>query len=152
MPKRSHVKKSIQELIDLYIVKESGVFGEDNNFPTECWEWRGALDTDGYGQLTFRHIHHKAHRFFFEHWTGTRLRDEHIDHLCRNRCCVNPQHLEPVSSQENLRRGVRHNKTHCSKGHAFDAANTYVTKSGFRQCRQCKKENQRRYMEKKKCR
>jgi len=68
------------------------------------------------------------------------------DHLCRNRRCINPAHLEPVTRRENLRRGIgehRPGKTHCKRGHKFTVKNTYVTKAGFRNCRECHRLNER---------
>jgi hypothetical protein len=144
----THTSKNIAELVDLYIDKLCGIFGENNAYPTECWQWIGSLDSDGYGQLTYRHKHYRAHRFFFEYFTNTSLGTNHLDHLCRNRACINPNHLEPVTLQENLRRGLRYNKTHCINGHEFTVENTYRTKTNCRQCRMCKAENYKRYIEK----
>jgi len=67
-----------------------------------------------------------------------------IDPLCRNRACVNPLHLETVTHLENIRRGKRAMQIHCLRGHRFDANNLYMTPAGHRQCRACKRLNQRR--------
>lgn len=111
----------------------------------ECWEWT-ANKIRGYGQFTAAKRKYRAHRFAYELLVGPIPEGLEIDHLCRNRACVNPAHLEPVTRQENLRRAgvswryanaARRAKTHCKRGHLFDEKNTYITRSGGRQCRQC---------------
>lgn len=73
-----------------------------------------------------------------------------IDHLCRNPQCVNPMHLEPVTPEENTRRGIggwnTRAKTHCPQGHPYSGANLYINPtSGARVCRTCNNEKARRY-------
>jgi hypothetical protein len=68
----------------------------------------------------------------------------HIDHLCRNRACCHPDHLEAVTPRENVRRGVRSQVTHCPKGHEYTPENTKV-KRGRRNCRACEADWQRNH-------
>jgi hypothetical protein len=109
-----------------------------------CWEWVGPKNDSGYGVTFARRIgrREQAHRVAWELQRGPIPDGLQIDHLCRNRACVNPDHLEPVTQRENLIRGMgtpglRYRATHCVNGHLFDEANTYITKWGTRNCRAC---------------
>jgi len=72
----------------------------------ECWVWSGCCDDHGYGQFKYRGQKCRAHRWIYENLNGDLPEDIYIDHLCRNRACVRPAHLEPVSARENNRRGT----------------------------------------------
>lgn len=108
-----------------------------------CWEWVGTVERNGYGYF----------------WTGQRLEAAHravlalvgrpipygldVDHLCRNRRCVHPLHLEPVTRLENVRRGLGHGReTHCPRGHAYEGENL-IRRQGKRYCRECKRITER---------
>lgn len=120
-----------------------------------CWLWIAGVTTrEGYGQFWDGNKIIYAHRFSYERVNGNIPEGLHIDHLCNVRCCVNPDHLEAVTLQENIKRRddrgrqVSHNKhkTHCIRGHLFDEKNTYVRNdTGARMCRKCGKIRQRRY-------
>lgn len=110
-----------------------------------CWNWTGVL-FGGYGRLFLRRGRAgvaRAHRFSYELLVGPIPDGLDLDHLCRNRRCVNPAHLEPVTCGENVvrspisRPGQQVRQTHCKRGHLFDAENTHVTPKGKRHCRAC---------------
>ena len=104
-----------------------------------CWLWGGAVDPCGYGRIVVGPREYKAHRVFYIAARGAIPLGTELDHLCRVRGCVNPAHLEPVTHQENMARGVFRQSfvTQCPSGHAYDVKNTYIAKNGQRQCRAC---------------
>jgi hypothetical protein len=121
------------------------IFTEDS--ATGCWEWQGSRSRSGYGRWRVGDKLQQAHRVLYEEFVGPIPDGLDLDHLCRNRACVNPGHMEPVTRQENCQRGLTgaHNarKTRCVNGHLFDEANT-GTYRGQRVCRACKREEIRR--------
>ena len=112
--------------------------------PEGCLPWLAAK-TCGYGVVQVGGRIQRAHRVVYETAIGPIPVGLELDHLCRNRSCVNPFHLEPVTGVENIRRGestsARHaRQTHCLRGHEFTAANTYLRLRGHKQerfCREC---------------
>lgn len=114
----------------------------DRNGPNGCWLWTAGLIASGYGQFWDGERKVVAHRHSFEMLRGAIPPGLTLDHLCRVRRCVNPDHLEPVTRGENVLRGVgltakNAAKTHCAQGHPFDEANTFITERGHRRCRIC---------------
>ncbi len=116
----------------------------------DCWEWDGFVRSDGYARGFHNGRRDYVHRLIWEILVGPIPKGLDIDHLCRNRSCVNPDHLEPVTRGENLRRShatiqaQETRRTHCPQGHAYSAANTYVSPGGSRRnCRTCKRERRR---------
>lgn len=114
-----------------------------------CWLWRGALTHDGYGRFRPGGPGRRAamaHRWLYELCVSPVPEGLQLDHLCRVRHCVNPDHLEPVTSRENKLRGIivfskRALKTHCPKGHPYSGTNVRYTPDGkSRYCLQCKRE------------
>lgn len=108
---------------------------------TGCWLWEGPGMGNGYGVFNVGFKHLSAHRFAYEMLKGPIPPGLTIDHLCRNRACVNPDHMEPVTNVENVMRGEslaaqNARKTHCMRGHEFTVENTN-TNGGRRQCRAC---------------
>lgn len=108
----------------------------------KCWIWAGGLTTEGYGQIKLDRRVLLVHRVMYERLVGPIPEGLHIDHLCRVRNCVNPDHMEPVTCRENTLRGVgpsavNATKTHCIRGHEFSEANTHVRPNGDRMCRAC---------------
>ncbi|MDP9224875.1 MAG: HNH endonuclease [Actinomycetota bacterium] len=96
-----------------------------------------------------------AHRVAYELLVGPIPEGLTLDHLCRNTSCVNPQHLEPVTVRENVLRGMgwgakNKRKTHCHRGHPFDAKNTLRIPGGTRKCRTCANQASREYRLRKK--
>lgn len=109
----------------------------------ECWLWTGARDWNGYGQTAIGHVNLRAHRVAYELERGPIPDGLTLDHLCRNPPCVNPSHLEPVTSGENTMRGdtpasVNAAKTHCPSGHPLSGDNLFsVSGRRNRRCREC---------------
>lgn len=113
----------------------------------DCWEWTGPLNTRGYAMLHVGGQSYRAARFVYEHVVGSIPEGLELDHLCRTRCCVNPEHLEPVTHQENIRR-AQAVKTHCPQGHSYSGQNLVVYQTR-RYCRECGIFYKKRYKENK---
>ena len=116
------------------------------NKDNDCWVWTGTKGPSGYGQIGIR-VNGKpntryVHRISYQVFIGPIPKDREIDHLCRNRSCANPKHLELVTHRENILRGntfaaKQAAQTHCWRGHEFDFKNTQIGTKGERRCRKC---------------
>lgn len=126
---------NISELIARRVCIDSG---------TQCWNWPSA-GKRGYATVRVDRKPYLVHRLSYEAYIGRIPEGLEIDHLCRNRRCCNPDHLEPVTRAENVRRGIgpallgalNSSKTHCAHGHPFDKQNTRLRPTGGRSCRAC---------------
>lgn len=106
--------------------------------PSGCWEWTGS-GSDGYGLVRVDGRTVPAHKAVYELLVEPVPEGLQLDHLCRNRRCCNPAHLEPVTPLENTRRGMGHgSETHCPSGHPYSGENLAVS-GGRRKCRTCKR-------------
>lgn len=117
-----------------------------------CLIWIGGAANNGYGTFWIDGRNVSAHRWSYEYHSGPIPAGLHLDHLCRNRRCVNPEHLEPVTCRENILRGegsaAQHSQlTHCPAGHAYSGANLYTPpgRPRERHCRQCNLARNRAY-------
>lgn len=119
-----------------------------------CWLWTGGRNTKGYGQIYIEGRNRGVHRYVYQHIVGDIPDGMTLDHLCRERACCNPTHLEPVTNQENCRRGLRGDlyphKDHCAHGHPLTGDNVVIRKNGYRRCRTCHAAELRRYFARKK--
>src|SRR3990167_2214942 len=121
-----------------------------------CWIWLGARTLRNYPILQIEGMSQRAHRAVYEFYHGKVAHNLVIDHLCRNTLCVNPKHLEPVTSWINVKRGrasppvLNAIKTHCINGHLFDETNTHIVNDNrggeWRYCRSCGRERARKYI------
>lgn len=105
-----------------------------------CWIWTAGTRSTGYGHYWTGERDVSSHRHAYEHLVGSIPEGLVIDHLCRNRLCCNPAHMEPVTNRENVRRGaaaVVLNTGRCKHGHEMTPENTYVRKDGWTNCRAC---------------
>ncbi len=119
--------------------------------PNGCWTWNGCVGDHGYSRINSRFYWATyAHRAAYMLFVGPIPKGLLIDHLCRNRACCNPDHLEPVTQRENTRRSplmgqsfkVQSLKSHCVNGHPRTEDNIYRDSRGCGQCRTCRKNRQ----------
>ena len=101
-----------------------------------CWLWTGHCYGNGYAAMSWQGRQQLLHRLSYEQLVGPIPDGMEIDHLCRKRNCVNPEHLEPVSRRENVRRAMR---LSCVNGHLFTPENTWIGNDGKRYCRECRR-------------
>lgn len=136
-------------------VNQSGPTPTDRPELGPCWVWTCFVH-DGYGRFWFEGRQWPAHRWLFEQLRGVIPAGYEPDHLCRNRACVNPDHIEVVTQAEDVRRGgvfrrghaygnaaIQAARTHCPRNHPYDEANTRIY-AGRRHCRACGREGYHR--------
>ena len=101
-----------------------------------CWLWTGPLNNKGYGRSGDGYAHRRSYEIF----TGPIPEGLEIDHLCRNRRCVNPEHLEAVTHVENLRRTLHtRTETHCASGHEYSEFGFWQDRAGRIKCKECRR-------------
>lgn len=132
------------------IISEHRRFFDKVDALGDCWEWTGYRKSDGYGRFSpAQHKSTLAHRHAYETLIGPIPPGLVLDHLCRNHGCVNPDHLEPVTQAENLRRGYgpgwrAYRSGYCLRGHALTGENVGTQGPGWRYCKTCRAEGIRR--------
>jgi hypothetical protein len=115
---------------------------------SSCWIWQGATKgrDDDYGCVRINGRGEYAHRVAYELVKGPIPNGLHLDHLCRERLCVNPDHLEPVDNRTNILRGIGPTAANarmkfCKRGHELNDQNVSITSAGSRQCNPCRRFN-----------
>jgi DNA modification methylase len=112
-----------------------------------CWVWTGGTNGYGYGAVRVGSRLVGTHRYIYEQVMGPIPEGLELDHLCRNRACGNPSHVELLTSAENIWRGLAGqylaDRTHCPQGHPYEEVNTYIDPGGRRYCRTCRRDAQR---------
>lgn len=129
------------------------IFAKTKKF-NDCLLFTGYIRNDGYGMIRLGKKCVFVHRFVYACVRGVIKNGLMIDHLCRNRSCVNPQHLELVTNKENILRGVgptaiNSRKTTCKRGHGLIGDNVVITSEGNRRCKVCRNKQSNNYYRKK---
>lgn len=126
----------------------SRITREDRGYSTNCWISNRATQPNGYTKIGYMGVTWLTHRFAYVVFVGDIPADMQLDHLCRQRACCNPEHLDPVTCRENLLRGDtitarEASQTHCKRGHALSGDNLYVRpdRPNSRGCRTCRTES-----------
>ena len=124
-------------------VNKNGPMPETRPELGPCWVWTAGLNAYGYGHFWDGDKTIGSHQWLYESQHGPTPSGSNLDHLCRNKPCINPHHLESVPVGANNLRGVgwgalNARKTHCPQGHPYDEANTHIGRDGYRYCRICR--------------
>ena len=137
-------------VVDIGARIRSRISVEDRGHKTACWISDRACQPNGYTKIGIDNRTYLTHRVAYETFIGPIPDALVLDHLCRQRACCNPEHLEPVTTRENLLRGdtlpaAETAMTHCQANHEFTPGNTRVTSRGKRACRACDAIRARKY-------
>lgn len=136
------------EIPDFSLTRFEKFISKDQS--TGCWNWDGCLNQKGYDMFNINNHAYMSHRVAYTKFKNKIAAGKVLDHKCRNRKCVNPDHLREVSPKINALENslgasaINNNRTHCKKGHEFTKENTRITlvktgKGVMRQCRACAK-------------
>lgn len=124
-------------------------FRDKINISGGCWVWTAAITNNGYGRVKIKGKTVVAHKAVFQLLVGPVRDGLTLDHKCRNRACVNPDHLEPVTMRVNVLRGetitgANSRKSHCHVGHPLAGDNLFIRNDGRRRCKTCEAASQRK--------
>lgn len=134
------MKKLLEDRLKNFKIDENG-----------CHIWQGCKDQAGYGMIQIEYKTKRVHKIIYEFVNKVKVSKMfHIDHICRNKACMNIEHLRKVSPRTNTLCGngpaaINAVKTQCVNGHEFNEENTYITSKGERQCKVCIKIRVRHY-------
>ena len=146
--------KTLAPLRPVNLTPAQRFWAKVDKIPGGCWVWAGAISSCGYGNFLHDGKTWRAHRWSYAAIVGSVPDGLVLDHLCRNRACVNPDHLEPVVQRENVMRGIgpglakiqNVDQTYCKHGHPLFGGNLYVQpRTGYRYCRACQKRHAAKY-------
>ena len=146
---------SIEKIVSRFLNKPIRI---ERTNEWECWLWQVHLNTEGYGSIYKHGQRVKVHRFSYELFIGPIPAGLVLDHLCRRRNCVNPDHLEPVTNTENILRGASkigeylNGRTHCDHGHALTPDNVYTGRRNWQLCKTCRRRDSQAYRDRHKTR
>lgn len=120
------------------VKKESGVFGIDGKYPTECWLWTACVSKKGYGRFRYNKKTFNAHQFIYDAIYQNERSYYDTHHRCYTKNCVNPTHLEKLTHAKHASIENK-NITHCRNGHLWIPENICIMKSGKQECRTCRR-------------